>query len=288
MTTRTILVTGARGKTGREVLRQLSTQRDVEVIAGSSRPELVLRANSVRPVAFDWNVPATWEVAAARADAIYLMRPDLPNAAALTSGLIALRPDAHIVLLSEQSAEMDAHDGWVRGVEEAVAATRASWTILRPSWFHQDLTDPRHFLASIQSHDKLVMPSGGAPIAWVDARDIAAVAMSALLDPETHRGHRHAITGPEGVTLQEVAKRVSAASGTAITAVDQPLSEVLDGLDSWIAEVLESLYTRVQSGGFGELTDTVQAITGAKPRSLETFIRENRAEWTPHVVKDGR
>jgi uncharacterized protein YbjT (DUF2867 family) len=221
-------------------------------------------------------------------EAIYLMRPDLPNAAELTRALVGLRPGTHIVLLSEQSAELDSPDGWVQGVENAVTSHGATWTILRPSWFNQDLTDARHFLVSIQRHGTLAMPSGGARIAWVDARDVAAVAVAALLDSDTHRGRRYSISGPESVTLHHVAELISAASDTTVSAVDQPLADALAGLDTWLARVLESLYSRVQRGGFAEVTDAVEAITGNRARSLDTFVRENHAAWLPGVVQGGR
>lgn len=277
--TRTVLVTGARGKTGREVVRQLAVQPAIEVRAGSSQPEHMGDGATVRPVRFDWHNAETWRDAAAGVDAIYLMRPDLEEAADLVAGLIELSPSSHVVLLSEQSAERVADDDWVRRVESAVTSGAKSWTNLRPSWFHQDLTDPRHFLNSIRRDRVLRMPSGGAPIAWVDTRDIASVAVKALLDPDAHQGRHYTITGPQGITLQEVAKLLSSETGTEIKAFDQPLAEALNGLSPWIAGILDCLYRRVQNGGFAEVSDTVETVGGDKPRSLQAFIRENRSEW---------
>lgn len=286
--TRTILVTGARGKTGREVVRQLTAEPDVEIRAGSSRPDRAEPGAAVRPVRFDWHDAGTWPDAIAGVDAIYLMRPDLEEAEELVAGLIRLGPSSHVVLLSEQSAEQDTDDSWIRRVEEAVVTTAASWTNLRPSWFHQDLTDPRHFLNSIRNDRLLRMPSGGARIAWVDTRDIAKVAVKALLDPDTHHGRHYTITGPQGITLQEVAELLSLETGTAIEAIDQPLADALNGLSPWIAGVLGSLYRRVQNGDFGEVSDTVETVGGDKPRSLQPFIRENRSEWLEHGAQAAR
>lgn len=286
--TRTVLVTGARGKTGREVVRQLAAEPNVEVRAGSSRPENTGSSVAIRPVRFDWQDAENWRDAVAGVDAIYLMRPDLEDAEELTAGLIRLSPNSHVVLLSEQSAEKDTDDSWIRRVEQAVVTNAARWTNLRPSWFHQDLTDPRHFLKSILGSRVLRMPSGGAPIAWVDTRDIAKVAVKALLDPDTHHGQHYTITGPQGITLQEVAELLSSETGTAIEAIDQPLAEALNGLSPWIAGVLESLYRRVQNGDFGEYSDIVETVGGDKPRSLQAFIRENLSEWLEHGSQAAR
>src|SRR5689334_21724311 len=122
-----ILVTGARGKTGREVVRLLR-QGGTEVRAGSSRPDAQTR--------FSWDDPATW---AHDADAVYLMRPDVPDAPDLVGGVLDRNPRAHVVLLSEQGAGDLPADHWPRLVEAVVTARARSYTLLRPSWFHQVL-----------------------------------------------------------------------------------------------------------------------------------------------------
>jgi hypothetical protein len=132
-----ILITGARGKTGREVVRMLRDSSGVVVRSGTSRP--VTEDDTVR---FDWHDRATWAPAVAGADAVYLMRPDLPDAPHLVADVVDLAEDAHIVLLSEQGAEELAPDSWARRVETAVTEHAARWTLLRPSWFHQVLTRP--------------------------------------------------------------------------------------------------------------------------------------------------
>ncbi|WP_299847548.1 NAD(P)H-binding protein [uncultured Paracoccus sp.] len=188
---RTILVTGARGKTGREVVRLLAATSGITLRAGASQPGTLTGAANVQPVRFDWSDPQSWPAAVDGVDAIYLMRPDLPEADFLIASLIALAPGSHIVLLSEQGADRLPDGDWVRRVERAVEGAAQSWTILRPNWFQQDLTDPRFYLDAIRQGRQLPMPSAGASIAWVDARDIAAVAVTALLDPAAHDRKNH-------------------------------------------------------------------------------------------------
>ena len=123
--TRRMLVTGARGKTGREVVSQLRRHDDVTVHAGSSKPDGE-PTRTVRPVLFDWDQPQTWPAAAGGAQAIYLMRPDRPDAPELAASLLDLNPDAHVVLLSEQGAAQLPAAHWVRRVESAVTTRAAS------------------------------------------------------------------------------------------------------------------------------------------------------------------
>ncbi|WP_246555294.1 NAD(P)H-binding protein [Nonomuraea jabiensis] len=275
--TRTVLVTGARGKTGREVTARLR-RSGLLVRAGSSQP-VRTPATGIEPVLFDWHDQATWREAGSAADAIYLMRPDLPAAPELVAGLIEVNPDAHVVLLSEQGAETLSPDHWARRVEDAVVTRAASWTLLRPSWFHQVLTDPRFYRDAIRDDHVLSLPSGGAPIAWVDARDIADVAVAALSAPEEHHEQAHTITGPEPVPVASVAQELSARLGHRIRAEDPPPQETLHGLDPWTADILDDLYRRVRHGGFGELSPAVKQIIGREPTSIGEFIDAHLDQW---------
>jgi uncharacterized protein YbjT (DUF2867 family) len=264
-----ILVTGARGKTGREVVRLLPSEA---VLAGSSQPDAQTR--------FSWEDPSTWQH---DVDAIYLMRPDVPDAPELVAGLVDRNPKAHVVLLSEQGAADLPAGHWARRVEDAVVGHAASWTLLRPSWFHQVLTDERFYRGDIRDRRVFSLPSGGAPIAWVDARDIAAVAVTALLSPADHRGRAYTVTGPAALTVRQVADELSAAIGTTVRAEDPPPESVVDGLDPWVTDILVDLYQRVRTGGFDEVTPAVEQLTGRRPTPIGAFIAANRENFTEAV-----
>jgi uncharacterized protein YbjT (DUF2867 family) len=275
---RDVLVTGARGKTGREVVSRLG-ERGVTVRAGSRVPGT--GAGTVRPVPFDWDEPATWPEAVAGVDAVYLMRPDIEDAPARVAELAAMTPEAHVVLLSEQGAGALADTSWERGAERAVTGQVRTWTLLRPSWFHQVLTDPRYYLESIRADGVLPLSTGGAKFAFVDARDIAAVAVAALLDRDGSAGAAYEITGPEGLTLEQVAELVAAASGRPVAAADPPVAEVVAGLEPWIADVFGGALQRGRDGVFGEVTDDVERVTGRPPISVATFVKEHADLWRP-------
>ena len=272
--TRTVFVTGARGKTGREVVAQLVERGDTEVRGGSSRSP-----QAPTTVPFDWRDQATWSKAVDGADAIYLGRPDVQDSPELVRQLIAAAPDAHIVLVSEQGAERVAADGWVQRVEAAVTGTASRWTILRPSWFQQVLTDPRYFLDAIRTERVISLATDGAPIAWVDTRDIAAVAVRAIADPATHHGKAYTVTGPEAVTTADIAADISAAIGAEVTAVVPPLSEALAGAPPWLADVVGGMFGRVHDGTFAMVDDTVERVTGTPPRTIKQFIAEHADQW---------
>lgn len=272
--TRTVFVTGARGKTGREVVAQLVARGDTEVRAGSSKAP-----QAPTTVAFDWRDQSTWPKAVGGADAIYLGRPDVQDSPELIEQLIAAAPGAHIVLVSEQGAEKVSPQGWVSLVEDAVTRNAESWTILRPSWFQQVLTDSRYFLETIRQQRTIVLSTGGTPIAWVDTRDIAAVAVEALVDPAAHHGKYYTLTGPAGVTTAEIAASVSAAIGAEVTATDVPLRQATAGASPWLAEVVGDMFGRVHDGTFAEVSDAVEKVTGKPARSVQDFVTEHAELW---------
>lgn len=277
--THTVLVTGARGKTGREVVALLRDHVNVVVRAGTSRPEAAESAGNAAPVGFDWDDPATWSAAVEDVDAIYLMRPDIPDAPERVHGVVDLNPEAHVVLLSEQGADALEPDHWTRRVEDAVTVRATTWTILRPSWFHQILTDARFFRDAIRDDHELSLPSHGAPLAWVDARDIAAVAVAALVAPGEHRGRAYTVTGPAALPVDTVADELAAALGRPVRAVDPPIHEAVAGLDPWTTGILEDLYRRVHDGGFAGVSAAVDEITGRRPRAIRSFIAEHVDAW---------
>jgi uncharacterized protein YbjT (DUF2867 family) len=265
--TRTVFVTGARGKTGREVVAQLAERGDTEVRGGSSRSSEERSSMKPTTVGFDWRDRSTWPKAVEGADALYLGRPDVQDSPELVRQLIAAAPGAHIVLLSEQGAEKAGADSWVRQVEDAVTRNASRWTILRPSWFQQVLTDPRYFLDTIRRDRTITLPTGGAPVAWVDTRDIAAVAVRAIVDPADHHSKTYTLTGPEAVTTADIAADICTAIGAEVTAVVPPLEESLAGAPPWLAEVVGDMFGRVHDGTFAQVVYDVERVTGRSPRT---------------------
>lgn len=270
-----ILVTGVRGKTGVPLAELLSARADVEVLGGSSDPAAV-SLDGVRPTAFSWDDPTGWPAALADVDAVYVVRPDRPDAPALLAALVAATaPAARIVLLSERNAGDVDPAGWAIRTEDAVRRGGRPWTILRPGWFMQVLTDPRFFRGSI-ADGELPFASGGAELAWIDARDIAAVAERALLDVG-HDGLVHELTGPAPVSLPRTAELLSSAVGRPVSHRELSVEEAVAGTDGFERELNVLTFERVRRGSFAEVTDTVERVTGRSARSLQVFLTDEVA-----------
>lgn len=266
-----VLVTGVRGKTGAPLAELLTARPDVEVLGGSSDPTTVT-APGARPTAFSWDDPAGWPAAVEGVDAVYVVRPDRADAPELIGALLDRVPDrAHVVLLSEQSADDVGPEGWAVRTEQVVQASGRSWTVLRPSWFMQVFTDPRFYLDLLTSGGELPFPDAGAQIAWIDARDIAAVAERALLD-RGHAGRRYELTEPEALTLPRTAELLSQGVGRPVVHREVTVEEAVAGTAGFDREILTLTYERVQRGSFTPVTGTVEQVTGRPPRTLAAFL----------------
>lgn len=275
-----LLLTGVRGKTGVPLATGLAARPDVDVLGGSSDPGAV-RLEGVRPVPFSWDERGGWADALSGVDAVYVVRPDREDAPGLVEALVAATPPrTRIVLLSERNAGDLDPGGWATRVEDAVRRGGRPWTILRPGWFMQVLVDPRFYLDEIRAGG-LSFPSGGSALAWIDARDIAAVAERALLEPG-HDGAIHELTGPEAVSLPRTVALLADALGRPVEHREPTVDEAVADRSGFARELDVLTFARVHHGSFTEVTDTVERVTGRPPRTLPTFLADHVA-----VLRDG-
>ena len=280
-----ILITGVRGKTGAPLAELLADGDDVEVLGGSSDPSTVT-IDGVRPTALSWDDPSGWPAATDGVDAVYVVRPDRPDAPELIAGLVTGTPaHAHVVLLSEQDADSFAPDSWALRAERAVRESGRSWTLLRPSWFMQVFTDARYYRDHVGSGE-LPFPSGGATVAWIDTRDIAAVAERALLE-ERHAERIYELSGPEALTLPHTAQLLSSALGREVRHVELTIEEAVAGTDGFERQAFVTTFERLHAGVYSEVTDAVEQVTGRPARTLQTFLAES-GPITPSPVPAAR
>ena len=270
-----MLITGVRAKTGAPLAALLAGQPDVEVRGGSSDPAKV-NIVGVNPVRFSWSAHTSWPAAMQNLDAMFIVRPDREDAPELIARLVELTPPhTHLVLLSEVDGGYFDDDDWAPRTERAVRESGRTWTILRPGWFMQVFTDPRFMLDDIVDKGRLAFPSGGQPVSWIDARDIAAVAAAALLEPG-HSGEVYEISGPEAITLPRTAELLSRAVARTVEHVELTMDEALAGSEGFARRNDEGAFARVRVGLAKEVTDVVERVTGRPARSFEEFVADRR------------
>ncbi len=162
---------------------------------------------------FDWDGPATWAPVLRGVQSVYVTYyPDLavPGAAGTVAefaGLAVENGVRRLVLLSGRGEQ-----GALRG-EEAVRASGADWTILRSTWFSQNFSEG-FFLDQVLSGE-VALPVGNVQEPFVDADDIADIAVAALTD-DRHVGQLYELTGPRLLTFAQAVKEIGNAAGREI------------------------------------------------------------------------
>lgn len=283
----TILVLGATGKTGRNLVPALLS-RGFEVRAATRNPAGFKGVSEATVVRFDWNDRQTWAAALSGVDAVYLVKPEIEGAGDIVREFLAAMIGAGIsraVLHSEVAAQTRSAMDEERRVELAVEQSDLDWTIIRPNWFVQDLADEHFFGGMIRDEGILTLTTGGSGVAWIDARDIAAVAAELLSDSGLCRHEALTLTGPESLTLEALADRIRVVTGYQVAAVEETLQAAdermkRDGLPEDIAAYLTRLNVSILAGDAAEITDSVEQLTGRPPRSIDTFL----AEWAPQLT----
>jgi uncharacterized protein YbjT (DUF2867 family) len=283
---RTILVTGATGKTGRRLI-PLLVARGVTVRAAGRSPVAVGRG--VEPVRLDWADRSTYAAARAGADAIYIVT-DVPftlgDPAEQISALLDGARAERVVLLSAFGVEQAPPDDPLRRIELAVEASGIPATMVRPGAFMQNFSE-RHWMRMherIRDRDEIAMPGGDGVVSWVSTVDIAAVAAAALTE-DGHEGKGYAVLGPEPLTMRQVAAYISAATGRPISYVETGPDEVRAGLvaagaPEHLAGAISEIYIHaLTSGAFGVLSDDVRAVTGRNPVTFAEFAAGAAEAW---------
>jgi uncharacterized protein YbjT (DUF2867 family) len=252
------------GKTGRRVTARLAA-RDVPARLGSRRAELP----------FDWDRPATWGPVLDGVRAAYIVfHPDLavPEAPAKIQDLVeqaVARGVERLVLLSGRG-EAAAQD-----CEGIVQRAGVDWTILRASWFAQNFSEA--FMRELVLGGTVALPAGDVPEPFVDADDIADVAVAALTQPG-HANRLYELTGPRLLTFADAVAAIAGASGREVRYL--PISHAdfsaglrRQGVPEPMTTLLDYLFREVLDGRNAYLCDGVRQALGREARDFRDYAR---------------
>jgi uncharacterized protein YbjT (DUF2867 family) len=262
------LVLGASGKTGRRIVKRLQT-RHIPVRVGSRTAE----------PPFNWEDASTWGGVLEGVTSVYLsFFPDIavpgaPEAIAAFTAQALDQGTRRLVLLSGRG------EAEAQRAEQMLQDSGADWTIVRCSWFMQNFSES-FFLESILTGE-VALPVGEIPEPFVDAEDIADVAVAALTE-DGHGGQIYELTGSKLLTFEQAIAEISRASGrdlhfksVSMEAFAQALSE--QGQPDDIVGFLCYLFSEVLDGRNAHLSDGVERALGRKPRDFTEFARETAA-----------
>jgi uncharacterized protein YbjT (DUF2867 family) len=283
-----ILVTGATGKNGIEIIRRLSGRKE-RVRAMVRRQDVIMRGTphvELEYVEADFDDPASLRKALSGVQRAFLVTNSSERVEERQLRFVDLAREAgvkHIVYLSQLHAAADSPLRFLRyhaAVEEALRASGMSYTNLRPNLYMQGLL---MIGPSIASEGRFFAPAGDARISVVDVRDIAAVAVAALTR-SGHEGKTYDITGPEALTHGEMAAQLSEALHRPVTFVDVPEQQFREALrrfhmPDWQADGLIEDYAHYRRGEASNISSAVRDVTGESPRPFAAFAHDYKSAF---------
>lgn len=282
-----IVVTGATGTVGSRVVRQL-LEMGAPVRAAVRSPEKIEEAPGLETFAIDFARPETLVAAMNGSEHLFLLTAFTPAMVDQSKALVDAAKAAgieHVAKLSALGAGPEAAielGKWHSKGEQYLEASGLGWTHLRPNSFMQNYIT--FHAEAIRSQNAFYLPHGDGKMSLVDARDVAAVAAKALTEPG-HMGRAYELTGPEAIDNHEVASVLSRAVGRKIAYVDvtdeaarKAMADM--GSPEVLTEALMGLNNVIRAGYTATVTNTVEAVTGRAPRTIEEFARDHASAWS--------
>lgn len=283
-----ILVSGATGTNGSALVEELAA-RGVPVRAMVRAPDKAgsVEREGVEAVVADFGAPETLDAALEGVEKAFVVTPPDPREPEWERNFVDAAKRAgvrHVVKLSVAGADEGAPVRFGRVHAEAERYLEGSgigYTILRPTGFMQNTIA---YAGSVSSEGRFYAPLADAKVAWIDVRDIAAVAAETLTG-EGHEGKVYDLTGPEALSNREIAQKLSAALGKTVEHVEVSYEGAREamvgaGLPEWLADGLIELNREVYEPGYAAQTaNGVEEATGRRPRSFDEFARDHRAAF---------
>lgn len=281
MPTSPILVTGATGNVGRELVRELDARGDAfRVMVRDPARSGGLPERAERVVG-DLGKPETLTRAFDGAAKLFLLTPgisiDHTVHAVAAAAAAGVRHIVHLSSFNVLGDPMPAMGRWHHEREELIRASGIPATFLRPGGF---MTNALDWVSTIREGGFVLDPIGPGRYAPIDPADIAAVAALALTE-DGHQGNVYVLTGDELFTVAEQVRILAAAIG-----VDLEVREVAtpeeavrarfpSGAPGPLAVAITEGFALMRADTVGFRTDTVARLLGRRPRTFAAWCARN-------------
>lgn len=281
-----ILVTGATGKVGRELVRRL-LDTAVDVRAATRRPDRAreLLGPDVEVVELDYDRTETYDEAVQWADRVFLVPPPFDPEGderlvpfldwAVSSG------SDHLVLLSAAGIS-DLDHVALRRIERRIERIGVPYTFLRPNIFMQNFA--AGFVARrIRESGAFQLTGGAGKVSFVDSRDVAAAA-AAVLTGDDHVDRCYTLTGPEALDHAQVAEILATAAGRPVRyePVDEErMREILreEGWHEAHAGVFLDLLASIRNQERAAISPDLPFLLRRDPTPMRQFAEEHAQTW---------
>jgi uncharacterized protein YbjT (DUF2867 family) len=277
---KTILIAGATGTNGKEVVRRLSAAgQSVRAMVRDRAKASYLKLPNVELVEGDLSKPSTLDAAFNGVDRAFILTAIMPDTVQWFQNFFDAASRAgvrHVVKYSGMGASRNALSEVTRQHFESDESLRNSglnYTIIQPNSFFQNLLGQSE---SIRKSGQFYLPLGDAEQSLIDVRDIAEV-IERVLASDEHFGKTYELTGPEALTFYEVAQQVSEVAGKPVTyvpiSVEAMESSLIEaGLPTWNAHALAEIMGSFSTGQYAYTTDTIENLLGRKPTSHAQWL----------------
>ena len=284
----TVLVTGATGTVGSEVVKQLSkVGPNYNVKAGVhsiNNANKIQQYDRIKPVQIDYDKLKGLETAFKDVDKLFLLTHPSPKTVEHESNLITEAKKSgikHIVKQSIMRADPKADVEAMRlhrQTEKMIEESGIPYTFLRPNEFMQGFINFQG--TTIKSNNAFYIPAEDAAVSFIDARDIGAVAVKALVDGDKHYNKTYMVTGPEALSYHQAADILSSATGKKIDYVNISDEEARGGmkeagLDDWLINTISDLYALYRKGYASQVSSAVEEVTGRKATTFVQFAKDH-------------
>lgn len=281
-----ILVTGATGNVGAEVIRflfekgrsHLAAVRNVEDGKGILPPP-------VERVVLDFARPETCKPALRGVKKLFLMRsPAISDVQQYIFPVIDAARETgveHIVFLSLMGVEGNPVTPHYK-IEKYILAVGIPYTFIRPSFFMQNLNTTHQ--EDIRDHDELFVPAGKGKTSFIDVRDIAEVTAKTLVE-EGHLNKAYELSGSEALDYYQVAEIFTQVLGRKITytrpsALTFGFRMKKRGIPAAFVLVMIALYTVARLGKADKVTDELEKLLGRKPTTMRKYVEDYKECWS--------
>jgi uncharacterized protein YbjT (DUF2867 family) len=277
-----ILVTGATGNVGLPAVRELAS-RGLKVRALTRDPNRAgkLRLAGVEVVTGELGRPVSVNNAIRDITHVLLISPVDSRMVEMQEAVVDAARRAgvkQVVKLSVLGAAADAPVAmfrWHREIEEQLERSGLAWTHLRSAFFMQNTLG---FAPTIRSQGAFFACMKRGRVAMVDVRDVARAA-AAVVTGKGHEGKAYDLTGPEALSLHDVADRIGAVLRQQVLYVDQPPAKVLSSLlgnevPEWLAKDLTALYEYLGQGKMAQISRDIATLTGNQPANFDRFAED--------------
>ncbi|MEV4158403.1 NAD(P)H-binding protein [Nocardia salmonicida] len=289
-----ILITGATGTIGSDIVRQLVAE-GVAVRAATRDPKRTEFPAGVEVVRVDYRDPTTFGPAMRGIEAAFLVAIPGPDDTGTDAALVAAAREAGVRRVVKLSAvgtgdpRLGAPGSWHVPGEQAVRDSGLEWTILRPNTFASNTFS---WIEPLGNGHPVPNLTGGGRQAVVDPRDVSAVAVAALRSSD-HHGRTYTLTGPtlqtghdQAAVLAEIIDRPITV--TDIAEADARTFMVDAGLSPAFVDGALTGQAFIRAGHNELITDDIERVLGRPPRSYATWAADHRAAFVDRAVTTPR